>query len=206
MSTIIPWIRNLFGDGTSLTRPLTKVAIIGLTEAGQRALLERLSDTPISPVTINGCHAAWQGSSKTLGLALNAVEVGIDGFRNWRVSVASLYTDADALIVVVNILHSIRLEELRCELDSIVNGRWERGEIQTYYIARKGIPWLVLANFEDQMVDEERAKEQVASLGLDGMDLDWSLHPISTATGQGVAESIQCLTQTLELNVKSTKP
>ncbi|RAH48310.1 DUF3176 domain-containing protein [Aspergillus brunneoviolaceus CBS 621.78] len=173
MFNLITRVRTLLGDQSSLTHSMSKVAILGLPDAGKRAFLQHLSDIPLSPITVTGCHAGWTSSSPSRELSFIAADVGLSARLGWRAALAARYADADALIIVVNSAHAIALEELRYQLGCLVHGRMESGEMQTYCIARKGIPWLVLVNFKGGAVDVGIAKEQVDCLGLDGLGVDW---------------------------------
>lgn len=156
MSPFLSRLRALFRGLTSSshnTRPLTQVAIIGLLGAGQRTILEHLSETPIRPFILQGQHhIAEEGSSPSLGLALRMVDVGGDAPGRWHVLTAQSYADVDALIVAVDVADPITLDELRQELGRVVRGRHVQGWTEPFPVAKQGIPWLVLVMFKGEVV------------------------------------------------------
>ncbi|PYI16657.1 hypothetical protein BO99DRAFT_414905 [Aspergillus violaceofuscus CBS 115571] len=205
MFNLISRVRTFLGDQPASPHPWPKVAILGLPDAGKRALLQHLSDTPVDPITVAGCHAGWTSSSHALGLNFIAADVGLDARSRWRAAVAARYTDADAVIIVVNPAHAIALEELRYQLGCLVNGMEESGEVQTYCIVRKGIPWLVLVNCEGSAV----VRDLPAMREMQGSRLmvwDWMFRSISTMTGEGVEGSMLWLKEKTRVNAERRLP
>lgn len=150
MSTLLSRLRTLFGGQQCPAHTFTKVAIIGEYGVGKLVLLQHLSDPPISRYMpdINlsaGCHI---GSNHQLGFDFVAVDLGTNASRRWIEANASLYRDADALIIAVDFFNPEELEELRYHLNLSVNGRDETGRIDFYPTVKKGIPWVVLVNFK----------------------------------------------------------
>ncbi|PYI35258.1 hypothetical protein BP00DRAFT_480420 [Aspergillus indologenus CBS 114.80] len=207
MSSFLSRLRALFGVPTSSssslnTRPLTQVAIIGLFGAGQRTVLEHLSETPIRPYILQGRHhIGEEGSSPSLGLALRMVDVGGDAPGRWHVLTAQSYADVDALIVVVDVADPITLDELREELGRVVRGRRVQGRTEPFPVAKPGIPWLVLVMFKGEVVI---AREQVAALRLDELGVDWVFRPVAARNGKDIKQSVSWLTKRLEENIKSS--
>ncbi|OJK00232.1 hypothetical protein ASPACDRAFT_60081 [Aspergillus aculeatus ATCC 16872] len=192
MFDLITRVRTFLGD--QIAPPagplsLPKVAILGLPDAGKRALLQHVSDSPLTPITVHGCHAGWTSSSPSRELSFIAADVGLDARLRWRAAVAARYADADALIIVVNSAHAIALEELRYQVGCLVHGRMESGEMQTIGCAGEGIPWLVLVNFDGGAVVCDLPRWQ-------------AFRPISTATGKGIEESISWLKEKIYVNAQ----
>ncbi|OJK00809.1 hypothetical protein ASPACDRAFT_42299 [Aspergillus aculeatus ATCC 16872] len=205
MSSFLSRLRALFGGPTSSpssshnARPLTQVAIIGLFGAGQRTVLEHLSESPIRPFILQGQHhIAEEGSSPSLGLALRMVDVGGDAPGRWHVLTAQSYANVDALIVTVNVADPITLDELRQELGRVVRGRRVQGWTEPFPVAKQGIPWLVLVIFKGEVVDEKIAREQVAALRLDELGIDWVFRPVAAGNGKDIKQSVSWLTNRLE--------
>ncbi|PYI24699.1 hypothetical protein BO99DRAFT_427728 [Aspergillus violaceofuscus CBS 115571] len=171
--------------------------------AGQRTVLEHISETPIRPFILQGQHyIGEEGSSPLLGLALRMVDVGGDAPGHWHVLTAQSYADVGALIVVVDVADPITLNELREELGRVVRGRRVQGRTEPFPVAKPGIPWLVLVIFKGEVVDEEIAREQVAALHLNELSVDWVFRPVAAGDGKGIKQSVSWLTKRLEENTK----
>ncbi|RAH66571.1 uncharacterized protein BO66DRAFT_474103 [Aspergillus aculeatinus CBS 121060] len=206
MSPFLSRLRALLRGLTSSshnTRPLTQVAIIGLLGAGQRTILEHLSETPIRPFILQGQHRiAEEGSSPSLGLALRMVDVGGDAPGRWHVLTAQSYADVDALIVAVDVADPITLDELRQELGRVVRGRRVQGWTEPFPVAKQGVPWLVMVMFRGEVVDENIAQKQVATLRLDELGVDWVFRPVAAGNGKDIKQSVSWLTNKLEGNTR----
>lgn len=122
----------------------------GDDSANARALLQHLSDDPII------CHApdrdAWTdlGSSRQYRFDFTLVYLGHSGPKRWLVANGLLYSDSDALIVVFDPFNPWALDPLKCCLELSVKGTVNSQPRDSYPTVRKGIPWLILANFKGE--------------------------------------------------------
>ncbi|KAL3459557.1 hypothetical protein BJX64DRAFT_200404 [Aspergillus heterothallicus] len=190
-------LRTVLGD-----RPFSKVGIVceGDDFANDKALLQHLSDNPIENYTPdrNSGASAQIGRNRQHRFDFTLVFLGTNGPKCWLIANALLYSDSDALIVIVDALNPWSIDSLRCSLEMSVKGTVDWRPRDFYPTVRKGIPWLVLVNFKVEPVDQQKARELVDSLSLDALDVEWHVCAVSTTSGSGIYDAAWLLRRKLD--------
>lgn len=150
MTSILTRLKTLLGATPSPQSLKIGIVTEGDDSASARALLQHLSDDPII------CHApdrgAWAdlGSSRQYSFDFTLVYLGHSGPKRWLVANGLLYSDSDALIVVFDPLNPWVLDSLSLCLELSAKGTVSSKPNDFYPTVKKGIPWLVLANFKEE--------------------------------------------------------
>ncbi|VVT58026.1 uncharacterized protein SAPINGB_P006000 [Magnusiomyces paraingens] len=183
------------GIYTSLTRKE------GLDNAGKTTLLEKLkseyseSKRGLDPDKIMPTVGQNVGHITINGTLLRLWDVG--GSENLRSLWDSYYSDAHAVVFVVDSTDRERLEECRDTLEKVVGSE-----------ATQGIPILMLANKQDRedsmgVVDIKEIFNKIAEkMGA----RDSRVLPVSALTGAGVADSVDWLVTRLLRNKQDRPP
>ncbi|KAJ5805580.1 uncharacterized protein N7503_003182 [Penicillium pulvis] len=201
MTSILTRLKTLLGATPSL-QSFEKIGIVteGDDFTSDKILLQYLSDNPINRYVSepDAWASAEIGSNQQYRFDFTLVYLGFNGPKRWLVANGLLYSDSDALIVVFDPLNPWVLDSLRLCLELSAKGAVNSKPNDFYPTVKKGIPWLVLANFKEEPLDEEKAREQVKVLKLDTLDVDWHLHAVSTASGAGIDDAASVLRKKLD--------
>lgn len=120
--------------------------------ASDKALLQHLSDNPIYRyIPDPDAHAAAHiGSNRQYKFDFRLVYLSFNGPKKWLIANGLLYSDSDALIVVFDPFNPYALDSLKWCLELSAKGTVHSKPNDLYPIVKKGIPWLILANFKGE--------------------------------------------------------
>ncbi|KAJ5523248.1 hypothetical protein N7513_012792 [Penicillium frequentans] len=201
MTSLLTRLKTLLGAIPSL-QSFKKIGIVteGDDFTSDKVLLQLLSDNPINHYVSepDPWASAEIGSNRQYGFDFTLVYLGFNGPKRWLVANGLLYSDSDALIVVFDPLNPWVLDSLSLCLELSAKGTVSSKPNDFYPTVKKGIPWLVLANFKEEPLDEEKARQQVKVLKLDTLDVDWHLRAVSTTSGVGIDDAASLLRKRLD--------
>jgi ADP-ribosylation factor related protein 1 len=189
------------GVYASLTRREEySVLILGLDNAGKTTLLERLkteySETKgLSPDKIAPTVGQNVGHIKKNGVLLKIWDLG--GQESLRTLWESYYSEAHAVVFVVDSTDRERIEQCKTALDSIVSSE-----------SIEGTPILMLANKQDceDRLEVEDIKEIFNKIAEKMSARDSRVLPISALDGTGVEEAAEWLVTRLVRNQQQRPP
>ncbi|KAK9470715.1 ADP-ribosylation factor family-domain-containing protein [Dipodascopsis tothii] len=175
------------------------VLILGLDNAGKTTFLEQLkhvySGRGLPPDKIAPTVGQNVGHLKINEMYLKIWDVG--GQRNLRTLWKAYYTEAHAIVFIVDSTDRARIEECRDTLRAIVSDQ-----------DTEGIPVLMLANKQDRddSLEVEDIKEIFNRIAEHLSARDSRVLPISAIKGTGVAEAADWLTSRLARNKQYRPP
>ncbi|KAA8903418.1 hypothetical protein TRICI_005708 [Trichomonascus ciferrii] len=175
------------------------VLILGLDNAGKTTLLENIKglygSKGLPPEKIAPTVGQNVGHVRINNVLLKLWDVG--GQENLRTLWDSYYTDAHAVVFVVDSTDQARLEECKETLDSVVS-----------HEVLEGTPILMLANKQDKedRMEVEDIKEVFNKIAEKMSARDSRVLPISALEGTGVKEAAEWLVIRLVRNREYRPP